>query len=175
MRLFKLPSEERKRIILFVKIGVAYVLLRAFGELFSNTDQYISQFFNHCWLIIYLIALNYLFFERFLKHMKFSFKGIIKSIGIIFIYLMLASYGLYAWMSLGIGIMVYTDVLGFPFMDDDLQYLTAYTMSTLFFFGVIRHFHDFRHLKITTQQLKIEKQLAELNYCLLYTSPSPRD
>jgi len=47
----------------------------------------------------------------------------------------------------------------------------GYSMSSLFFFGVIRHIYNHIRLKQTAQQLRIEKQQAELNYLKSQTNP----
>jgi two-component system, LytTR family, sensor kinase len=46
-----------------------------------------------------------------------------------------------------------------------------YSMFSLFFFGITKHVYDYRKLKEATQQLRIEKQEAELNYLKSQTNP----
>jgi LytS/YehU family sensor histidine kinase len=47
----------------------------------------------------------------------------------------------------------------------------AYSMGSVFFFGIIRHIYNYVKLKQATQQLRIEKQEAELNYLKSQTNP----
>jgi LytS/YehU family sensor histidine kinase len=46
-----------------------------------------------------------------------------------------------------------------------------YSVGSIFFFGIIRHIYNHIKLKQTTQQLRIEKQQAELNYLKSQTNP----
>ncbi|GAB2556625.1 hypothetical protein GCM10027190_03290 [Spirosoma areae] len=84
---------------------------------------------------------------------------------------MFISYGLYAWRQLGIQLHIYM-----PFrIDTSLSHAVAYQtqggVMALFFFGIISHIYDYRKLKQDTQQLRIEKQEAELNYLKSQTNP----
>jgi LytS/YehU family sensor histidine kinase len=47
----------------------------------------------------------------------------------------------------------------------------AYSAASLFFFGIIRHIYYYVKLKQSAQQLRIEKQEAELNYLKSQTNP----
>lgn len=47
----------------------------------------------------------------------------------------------------------------------------AYSVGSVFFFGIIRHIYNYIKLKHATQQLRIEKQAAELNYLKSQTNP----
>jgi LytS/YehU family sensor histidine kinase len=85
--------------------------------------------------------------------------------------MMFYSYGLYAWRALGIGIGLYT-----PYRVDDtishgVTYQVQFAFLSIFFFGIIRHYYDYRKLKQTAQTLRIEKQEAELNYLKSQTNP----
>jgi LytS/YehU family sensor histidine kinase len=44
-------------------------------------------------------------------------------------------------------------------------------MFSVFFFGIIKHIYDYKKLKVAAQQLRIEKQEAELNYLKSQTNP----
>ena len=47
----------------------------------------------------------------------------------------------------------------------------AYSAGSVFFFGIIRHIYNYIKLKQAAQQLRIEKQAAELNYLRSQTNP----
>ena len=47
----------------------------------------------------------------------------------------------------------------------------AFSAGSVFFFGIIRHVYNYVKLKQATQQLRIEKQEAELNYLKSQTNP----
>ena len=52
-----------------------------------------------------------------------------------------------------------------------LETQMAYSVGSVFFFGIIRHIYDYIKLKQAAQQLRIEKQEAELNYLKSQTNP----
>ena len=47
----------------------------------------------------------------------------------------------------------------------------GYSVGSIFFFGTIRHIYNYIKLKQAAQQLRIEKQAAELNYLRSQTNP----
>jgi LytS/YehU family sensor histidine kinase len=47
----------------------------------------------------------------------------------------------------------------------------AFSMGSVFFFGIIRHIYNYVKLKQATQLLQIEKQAAELSYLKSQTNP----
>lgn len=84
---------------------------------------------------------------------------------------MLCSFGLYAWRSIGISLHIYTALLTFPSLSQTISSQAAYGVMSIFFFGIIKHIYDYRKLKESAQQLRIEKQEAELNYLKSQTNP----
>jgi len=59
----------------------------------------------------------------------------------------------------------------FPAGSHGVSPQTEFSVSTVLFFGIVRHFYIHVKLKQTTQQLRIEKQQAELNYLKSQTNP----
>lgn len=84
---------------------------------------------------------------------------------------MLYSWGLYAWRLVGIGAHMYTSLVKFSSAEYGVSQQMAYSMSSVFFFGIVRHIYNYIKLKQATQQLRIEKQEAELNYLKSQTNP----
>jgi LytS/YehU family sensor histidine kinase len=83
--------------------------------------------------------------------------------------MMLWSYGLYGWRKLGIALNIYT-----PFVNKGahiLESLMGYSVGAVFFFGISRHIYNYVKLRQAAQQLRIEKQEAELNYLKSQTNP----
>jgi LytS/YehU family sensor histidine kinase len=66
---------------------------------------------------------------------------------------------------------IYTALLKFSSVSQALSAQAAYGVMSIFFFGIIKHIYDFRNLKLAAQQLRIEKQEAELNYLKSQTNP----
>ena len=54
---------------------------------------------------------------------------------------------------------------------EGVSFFMGYSMASIFFFGIIRHIYNYIKLKQATQQLRIEKQQAELNYLKSQTNP----
>jgi LytS/YehU family sensor histidine kinase len=81
------------------------------------------------------------------------------------------SYGSYLWRGIGIGLHIYTPYGVYKTLSLLLQDQMAYSMGSVFFFGVIRHIYNYVRLKQAAQQLQIEKQEAELSFLRSQTNP----
>lgn len=168
-------SIDRKRFVFYLLVGLAYALLWLFG----NTHKYPGNFpvlvFNNIWRGIYIIILNFIFFEYtvpvVLGKKKYIFYNIILAIVFLWIFMMLWSYGLYIWRNIGIGLHIYTPLIKYDSLEQELEAQMAYSAGSVFFFGVTRHIYNYIKLKQVTQQLLIEKQVAELNYLKSQTNP----
>jgi two-component system, LytTR family, sensor kinase len=79
--------------------------------------------------------------------------------------------GLRVWMYIGMGLRLFTidDIFNSP--EHDSSDLMAYAMGSGFFFGVLSHIYHYNLLKQSAQQLRIEKQEAELNFLKSQTNP----
>jgi LytS/YehU family sensor histidine kinase len=66
---------------------------------------------------------------------------------------------------------IHTELRTFESIEEGAGYVVPYGYFSLVFFAVIRHIYDYQKLKQATQQLKIEKQEAELNYLKSQTNP----
>ena len=145
----------------------------------NMTGEYPGQFFhkilNNIWAIIYLTVLNFILFEYsvpfVLRKRKLIVSNILVGILLLFVHLMLYSYGSYAWRSLGIQVNFYTALKTYATIDETLQNQMVFSMESVFFFGILRHLYSYIGLRNATQQLRIEKQAAELNYLRSQTNP----
>jgi sensor histidine kinase YesM len=168
-------SIDRKKFIFYLWVGLAYSLL----WLFANEHKYPGNFFpllvNNIWRGVYIIILNFIFFEYtvplVLRKKKYIFYNIVLAIVFLWIFMMLWSIGLYIWRSIGIGLHVYTALIKYDSIEQELEAQMGYSAGSVFFFGVIRHIYNYIKLKQVTQQLLIEKQVAELNYLKSQTNP----
>jgi two-component system, LytTR family, sensor kinase len=89
---------------------------------------------------------------------------------LIFIHCMLYSYGSYAWRLLGMQLHLYKELEGRK-PNEMVQFQMTYSFISVLFFGITRHIYNYVKLKQASQQLKIEKQAAELNYLRSQTNP----
>lgn len=162
---------NRERWWLYLKIGFAYFLMWLFIDLISNFDVFFLKLLNHFWLIIFLIGANFILFEITIPFIKLRWQRLIfipfLMIGHIFIY----SFLFYAWRLIGIGFHIYTEFATFDSIEDAIEDNIPYGLISVFFFGIVRYTNDLRTLKETAQQLRIEKQEAELNFLKSQTNP----
>ena len=164
-----------KRFKFYLWVGVAYLLLWLFGDLTHYPGTFLSKFFDNIWWAAYIVVLNFILFEYTLpfirRKRKYIIYNILLAIVILWVHIILYSYGLYAWRSIGIGLHIYTALKTFTSVDEGVTYCFGYSVGSIFFFGIIRHIYNYIKLKQTTQQLRIEKQAAELNYLKSQTNP----
>ena len=168
-------SIDRRKIIFYLWVALAYLLL----WLFSKSGQYPGKFFelllNNIWRVSYIALINFIFFEItvpfVLRKRKYIIYNILLGILCLWLFIMLWSFGLYAWRSIGIGLHIYTPLTVYDSIEQALEGQMAYSMGSVFFFGIIRHIYNYTKLKQATQQLRIEKQEAELNYLKSQTNP----
>ena len=168
-------SIDKKKIIFYLWLGLAYFLLR----LLFNAHQFPGNFFplvvNNLWRIVYIVAVNFIFFEYtvpfVLRKRKFVLYNIFLGILFLWLYIMLWSFVAYGWRAIGIGLSIYTPLTIYDSIEHALEAQMAYSMGAVFFFGIIRHFYNYTKLKQAAQQLRIEKQAAELNYLKSQTNP----
>ena len=168
-------SIDKKKIIFYLWVGLAYFLLR----LLFNAHQFPGNFFplvvNNLWRIAYIIIVNFIFFEYtipfVLRRRKYILYNILLAIVLLWLYMMLWSFVAHAWRTIGIGLNIYTPLIIYDSIEHALEAQMAYSMGAVFFFGIIRHFYNYTKLKQAAQQLRIEKQAAELNYLKSQTNP----
>ncbi len=163
------------RLKFYPRVALAWTLLWVFGYLVSDLETFLPRVPNELWRIVYLTAVNFVFFEYALPFITKKRKHLIYNIGIgvllVFILMMFLSYGMYAWRQLGIGLHIYTNLRKDFTPTHELEYQTAGGVMSIFFFGIIRHVYLYRKLTAAAQQLLIEKQQAELNYLKSQTNP----
>lgn len=162
-------SVDKKKLTFYLWVGLAYFILWLFDDIDEEKATFILRFFNNLWRVVYIIVLNYILFEFILP--RVSLKKIFSSIFLLFAQLMLYSFGLYAWRAFGILLHVYTPFRTDPSIVEGVGYHFPYSVASVLFFGVIKHVYDYNQLKKAAQQLRIEKQEAELNYLKSQTNP----
>ena len=163
-----------KRYKFYLWVGLGYFFLGLISSVHIYTARFFPAVCNNAWAVVYVIALNYILFEYsvpfVLRKRKTIIYNILLAVPLLFVYLMLYSFGSYAWRLLGAQLQVYTPRT-FPSLDVALQNQMAYSTGSVFFFGIIRHIYNYSKLKQATQQLRIQKQQAELNYLKSQTNP----
>lgn len=166
---------EIKRFLFYVWLGVAYLFLWAWHDMSSFHATFLQGFLNNLWRAIYIVVINYIFFEiavpfvlRKRRHVIFN---ILLALPTLWVFVILWSFGLYGWRSFGVVLNIYTP-LGPPAKEEVyVASQMAFSVGSIFFFGVITHIYNYTKLKQAEQQLRIEKQEAELGYLRSQTNP----
>ena len=162
---------DKERVRFYLWVAAAFLLINMFSVAFGSAGHFFVSLVNHVWHLLFLVVLHFIFLEYALKLFKFSLKGILLSLLVVFVFMMTYAFGHYAWKLFGEALHIYTPLNTDPDWDDEMADLMAYSMGSVFFFGIIRHIYDYRNLRLKTQQLQIEKQQAELNYLKSQTNP----
>lgn len=168
-------SIDRKLIKFYLWVGLAYFFLGILSALHDRLGAFLPIVFDNFWGVIYAIVLNFILYEYTIpyigKKRKTVLYNILTGIVLIFIILMLCSFGAYGWRLLGMQLHIYTPLKVFKTTDDAVENQMAYSTGALFVFGISRHVYNYTKLKQAEQQLRIEKQEAELNYLRSQTNP----
>jgi hypothetical protein len=166
---------EIKRFIFNLWLGLAFLCLTVWHDFSKFEATFLQVSLNNSWRTVYIVVVNFVFFEYVvsfvLKKRRFILFNILLGILSLWSFMIIWSYGLYAWRSLGVAIHIYTP-LG---PQADLKTLLAsqmgFSAGSIVFFGISRHVYNYTKLKQAEQQLRIEKQAAELNYLRSQTNP----
>jgi two-component system, LytTR family, sensor kinase len=168
-------SIDIKLVKFYLWVGLAFVALWLISDLHDNSGSFLPRLFNNLWRAPYFIAVNFIFFEYIipfvLRKRGYLIYNILLAIPVLFIFMMVWSYGMYAWRLLGVALHIYTSLSTSNSIGHTLAVMMGYSMSSVFFFGILRHIYNYVRLRQSQQQLHIEKQAAELNYLRSQTNP----
>ena len=164
-------QDKKERIRLHLWIAAGFLTLILLSESSDSVGHFLLRLVNNTWHLLFLTALNFIVLEYVLRLFKFTWKRILLLLLLIFLFMMIYSFGHYEWKGFGEAIYVYTPLKSYDSWSEEMEHLMAYSMGSVAFFAVVRHLYDYRHLRLKTQQLQIEKQQAELNYLKSQTNP----
>jgi two-component system, LytTR family, sensor kinase len=164
-----------KGFMFYVWVGIAYLSLWLIIDLSNEPDTFLPRVFNNIWLAGYLVIINFIFFEHSFPFLRRKRKNILitilLSISALIALIMLYSLGLFAWRFIGIQLLIYTSLKNFQSIEEGVFYIFPHGLLSVFFFGIIKQLYDHIKLRQAAQQLRIEKQEAELNYLRSQTNP----
>ncbi len=161
---------NREQLRFYGRVGLAYLALWLFANLVSEPLRtFPAILLNEVWRTVYIVAVNYLFFEYTLPQL--SRKRIFRSLRLLIAQFFFYSFGLYAWRSLGMGLHIHTPFVTYSSVSHGVGDQVGSSVFSILFFGVIRHLYQYTKLKQAAQQLRIEKQQTELNYLKSQTNP----
>jgi sensor histidine kinase YesM len=168
-------SIDRNRVKFYLLVGLAYATLWLLGHLSTFPGTFWQGVANNVWRVIYVIVFNFIFFEYtvpfVIRRRPHIIYNILIGIFALWVHFMFWSFGLYGWRGLGILLHIYTASPGPISREETITAQMAYSMGSVFFFGIIRHIYNYVKLKQAAQQMRIEKQEAELNYLKSQTNP----
>ncbi len=162
---------DKGKVKFYVRLTITFFILNIIGSLIVNPESFPKRVVNHLWLIIFLLPLNFILFEYTIPFIKLSWKRILAGLGLIWLHIMLYSFGLYGWRNLGIHLHIYFDLNAFKPEYSGESFFMGYSVASILFFGIVRHGYNYITLKNAAKQLRIEKQEAELNYLKSQTNP----
>jgi sensor histidine kinase YesM len=167
-------SIDIKRLFFYGWMGLAYFLLWILIDTVNYPGTFGVKVLNNIWRLVYIVIINFIFFEYavpyILKKKNIPVK-ILFSLLVLFVQTMLYSFGLYAWRYVGIRLHIYADLQTYTGILDGVSHIVPFGICSLFFFGIIKHVYDYQKLIQSAQQLRIEKQEAELHYLKSQTNP----
>jgi two-component system, LytTR family, sensor kinase len=166
---------ENKKLKLYLWLGLGYFFLGVVSTAAKYPGAFFPVLVNNVWSVIYLIAVNYILFEYtvpfILKKRDSIVYNIFLGVALLFVHMMLYSYGAYVWRQIGILLHIYTALREFPSLNHLLENQMGYSVGSIFLFGIGRHIYHYVSLQHAEQRLRIEKQAAELNYLRSQTNP----
>ncbi|SNC77546.1 Histidine kinase [Hymenobacter gelipurpurascens] len=166
---------DRKRVAFYGWVGLAYLVLWLIIDFSQYPAPVVPILINNIWLALYLVVINFLFFERILPFARRKRRTVLLPILLVILAVMgqiaLYSIGLYLWRKAGIELHLYTALRTFTSTKHAVAYIFPHGLVSILFFGLAKHHYDFIQLKQFAQQLRIEKQEAELHYLRLQTNP----
>ena len=164
-------SINKKRFKIYAWLASVYIVLWMFIDLAYFPKTFIESLWNNFWFTSYLVVINFIFFEYTLRFIKLTWKRILITPVLLWAHLMLYSFGLFAWRQIGIDLNLYFPLITHASILKGVEYHFPYGIFSVFFFGIITHIYDYKKLREAAQQLRIEKQQAELNYLKSQTNP----
>lgn len=168
-------SVDIKQVRFYLWMALGYFFLGVLTIMDDYPDRFFAVVFNNVWAVAYVTVLNFILFEYsvpfVLQERKTIMLNILIGIPLLFIHLMLYSYGSYAWRQLGIQLHVFTALKTYDSLDHLLQNQMGFSVGSVFLFGIVRHIYYYNKLKQAAKQLRLEKQEAELNYLKSQTNP----
>jgi two-component system LytT family sensor kinase len=157
-----------RRFKLYGFVGLGIVCMCTIEEM-SQHPGFGRAFLNCLWLTTYLTLVNYVLYEYSVPRLRWRkfYIGIL----LLLLYLILFSEGFHLWAQLGWVIDMNTDYMAPPRTMHPLAGEVSFSIPSAFMFGIASMIYHNVRLRQTTQQLRIEKQAAELSFLKSQTNP----
>jgi sensor histidine kinase YesM len=163
-----------KKVRFYIIVGVAFLLLWLLIDQSYSPANFWVTLLNNIWRAYYIIIVNFIFFEYSLPYINrrknFLYKVLLFLL-VLWLQFMLYSFCMYAWIRLGALLHLYIMQRASLSVMQEVSDVVPYGFFSMLFFGLAKHLYDHVQLKHAAQQLRIEKQEAELNYLKSQTNP----
>lgn len=147
-----------------------FLILNLLTDAIESTRNFPLRAVNETWLVIYISVINYFLFEYTIPWIN-SWKRVWSVLGFLFLYLFAFSIGFFIWRYLGVLLKIYTVLDHTVSLQDRVGGLLGFGIGSAIVFGIARHIYNHIMLRQLSQQLRIERQQAELNYLKSQTNP----
>src|SRR6185312_4533488 len=157
-----------RRFRLYAWVGLAIIAMCTMHEMISH-KSFGRALLNCMWLSLYLTVVNYILFEAVLPALRWRrfYWGVLYAV----LFMFLFSKVFHWWARLGWLLRLNTDYIEPAGARHDLNEEMAFSLAAVMMFGIVSHIYHHVRLRQTAQQLKIEKQSAELSYLKSPTNP----
>jgi sensor histidine kinase YesM len=156
-------------------MGLSYLFLWVIHDSSTFKVSIVQAILNNAWRALYIIFINYIFFEYALgfvaKKRQWLLTNLLWGVILLFVFMILWSYGLYSWRGLGVQLHIYEPLGEQQKTKTLIASQMSFSAGSVFFFAIVRHTYKYIRLQRAEQQLRIEKQAAELNYLRAQTNP----
>jgi len=156
------------RLKLYAWVGLGITLMCTVHEVAGRPG--VGQALLNClWLTLYLTVINYVLFEYIVPRLRWRtfYLGILYCL----LYLFLFSEGFYFWAVFGSVLHLNTDYIEPAGKHHNLNQEVGFAIPAAILFGISSFAYHHVKLRQMAQQLRIEKQSAELNYLKSQTNP----
>ncbi|HEV9038814.1 MAG TPA: histidine kinase, partial [Puia sp.] len=158
-----------RRFKLYGWVGLGIVCMCTIQEIHSEHRGFFIAILDCLWLTIWLTLVNYLLYEYAVPRLRWR-KFYIGILLFIF-YLFLSTEGFHLWAQLGYALHVNVDYIETAGKRHHLSEEASFSLPSSIMFGIAGVIFNNVRLRQATQQLRIEKQQAELNYLKSQTNP----
>lgn len=162
-------SYDIKRLRFYLWTGLAHFTIGILFALHDMDTSFGRHFLNELWHAIFIMVINTWLFEYVWPRLRLN--NLLQAILLVVFQIFLMSWVAYLWRNFGISLGVFTPLTTYKNTGANVGAQMADSMGGFMFFGIVRHIYNYVLLKRMTQQLRIEKQEAELNYLKSQTNP----
>lgn len=158
-----------EQVILYLSITIIYLFFWVHTDLAKNPGKISVSIINSLWQVVYVVAINLLYFEYVLPYVtsQKSYR-LISIVSSVIIHLVVFATGLYAWRKLGVILNIYEPLRSAGVIFSDAA---VFTPGAFFMFAVFKLFFDYTQLKYEGQQARLEKKQAELQFLKAQINP----